>query len=386
MENFTSNLSTKIFFGEGEIQKLGEEILLHGKRVLFIYGKSSIKRVGIYDKVIEQFRSNNIFYKEVSGVDPNPDIKTVREAKKVIIENNLDFILAVGGGSVIDCSKAISAAAMYSGDPWDFLEYKVSVEKALPIGAVLTLAATGSEMNGGSVISNREINMKRSFRSDLLKPVFSILDPTYTYSVSKYHTAAGAVDIFVHVTEQYFSNVKGTFIQDRLCESVIKTVIEYGRKAVENPEDYEARANLMWGATIGLNGLLGFGKVTDWATHMIEHELSAFYELTHGMGLAIILPNWMSYVLDEDNSKIFADLGRGVFYISEKDDYKAAKETILKTREFFNSLGAPSTLREVDIDSTHFKQMAKQSVKYGEIGNFKKLGEEDVLNILKASL
>ncbi|MBN1970502.1 MAG: iron-containing alcohol dehydrogenase [Candidatus Delongbacteria bacterium] len=385
MKDFVSNLSTKIFFGPSHMSKISAEIKNYGKRVLLLYGFGSIKKSGLHKFITDQLKNENIFYTELSGVEPNPDISTVRKAVEIIKQNDLDFILAVGGGSVIDCSKAIATAVFYNGDPWDFLEYKVKPEKALPIGSVLTLSATGSEMNGGSVISNRELKLKRAFSSEIMKPVFSFLNPELTYSVSKYQTAAGSVDIFVHVAEQYFSSIENTFLQNRIAESVFNTVIEYAQIAIDEPENYNARANLMWASTIGLNGLLGFGKIGDWSTHMIEHELSAVYDITHGAGLAVILPNWMRYVLNEDNKSIFCEYGRNVFDL-EGDDIDIANIAIDRTQQFFKLLGMPTTLKELNIDSSMFDFMAENTVKFGKIGNFVKLGKEDVLAILVNSL
>ena len=255
---------------------------------------------------------------------------------------------------------------------------------ALPVASVLTLAATGSEMNGNSVISNMKENRKLSIGSDLLRPVFSILDPIYTYSVNKYQTAAGTADIMSHIFEQYFSPDHDGFLQNRLMEGLLKTVIHFGPIAYNEPENYEARANLMWGSSLALNGLLTYGKIsTDWATHGIEHELSAYHDITHGVGLAILTPVWMEYVLSDENVHRFEEYGRYVWNISGNDPMTIAKEAINKTREFFKSLNIPSTLREVGIKEENLERMADAAVAFGPLGTMKKLHKADVLEILK---
>lgn len=255
---------------------------------------------------------------------------------------------------------------------------------ALPVASVLTLAATGSEMNGNSVISNMNENRKLAIGSDLLRPVFSILDPIYTYSVNKYHTAAGTADIMSHIFEQYFSPDHDGFLQNRLMEGLLKTIIHFGPIAYNEPENYEARANLMWGSSLALNGLLTYGKIsTDWATHGMEHELSAYHDITHGVGLAILTPVWMEYVLSEENVHRFVEYGKYVWDISGDDPMVIAKEAINKTREFFKSLDIPSTLREVGIEEENLERMADAAVAFGPLGTMKKLHKADVLEILK---
>jgi alcohol dehydrogenase YqhD (iron-dependent ADH family) len=261
------------------------------------------------------------------------------------------------------------------------------VKECLPVASILTLAATGSEMNANAVISNLSTNEKRGLKCEMAKPVFSILDPTLTYSVNKYHTAAGVIDIMSHLFEQYFSPETDAFLQNRMNEGVLKTAIKYGPIALENPTDYEARANIMWAGSLALNGLLSLGKnSTDWATHMIEHELSAKYDITHGIGLGILTPYWMEYVLSPENVHRFVDYGRNVWKIHGKDEMEIAHEAIRKTREFFTSLGCPVTLREVGIDDSKFEEMAADATYAGPIGSMKKLTKEDVLAIYKLAL
>lgn len=389
MLNFNYNIPTKVFFGEGKIEVLGKQIKKHGSRVLLAYGGGSIKKTGIYDEVVKILRENNIPYYELSGIEPNPRVESVEEGVKICRDNDIDFILAVGGGSTIDCSKAIAAAYYYKGNPWDLVIGKAKIEKVLPIGTILTLSATGSEMDAGAVITNMETNQKYGFGHPGFFPKFSILDPRYTYTVSKYQTASGVADIMSHTFEEYFSNEKGAYLQDRLAEAILKTCIKYGGIAIDEPQNYEARANLMWASSLAINGLLGYGKDSLWSVHPLEHELSAYYDITHGVGLAILTPHWMEYVLDEDNLWKFVEYGINVWNIdSNFDDMKIAKLAIEKTSQFFKSLGIPMSLKEVGIDEDKLEVMAKDVIEYkeGSVGNFKPLDYKDVLSIYKKAL
>jgi hypothetical protein len=298
----------------------------------------------------------------------------------------LDFILAVGGGSVLDSAKAIAAGFYYQGDPWYFYIKKASVKNALPIGTILTLPATGSEMNGNSVISDEVTESKLAIGSLLLYPKFSILDPTYTFSLPPEQTAAGVVDIMSHIFEQYFSPESGTAVPDRLAEALLKVCIHYGPIALAEPQNYEARANILWAGSLALNGLISYGKTGDWATHTIEHELSAIYDITHGVGLALLTPFWMEYVLSEQTVKKFVVYAQNVWGIVLNDDFAAARLAIDKTREFFKSIGMPTTLRAVGIDEQRLEEMAQKAIRFGAPGNFKKLNSADVLQILKNAL
>ena len=383
MLNFNYNVSTRILFGKNKVKELGDEIKQYSDSILLVYGGGSVKKTGLYNKITKSLKKNNIFYKELSGIQPNPRITSVRKGIKLCKENNINFILAVGGGSVIDCSKAIAAGFYWNKDPWSlFLEDERKIKKALPIGTVLTLAATGSEMNGNAVISNEETKDKMAIHNDKLRPKFSILDPTFTFTVSKKHTAAGTVDIYSHILEQYFSLTGGAFVQDRISEALMKSCINYGPIAMKEPENYEARANLMWTGSLALNGLIGYGKITDWATHMIEHSVSALYDVTHGIGLAVLTPFWMEYVLDEKTAPKFAEYAKNIWNLNGTDDMKLARGSIEKTKEFFKSLGMPKTLQEVGVKEDTLEEMAKKTVMFGPVGNFKKLGKKDVLKIL----
>lgn len=389
MRNFVYNIPTKIFFGKGQIEKIGEEILKYGKRVLLVYGKGSVKANGIYDKVVEILNKNGIEFFEVAGVDPNPRTETVYYGADICKKNNIDLILAMGGGSTIDCAKAIGLQSKYDGDFWtDFYigGKKGLIKEVTPIASILTLAATGSEMNGSTVISNMSVNMKVGFNHPKLKPVFSVEDPEYTYSVSRYQTCAGAIDIISHLFEQYFSAEKDGFMQNRLIEGLLKTIIHYAPIALENPKDYEARANIMWTSSMALNELVTYGKEsTDWATHQIEHQLSAVYDITHGIGLGILTPAWMKYVLSDENIHRFVDYGKNIWNLTGTDR-EIAEKSIEKTREFFTSLGCPASLSEINIDNRHFEEMATNAVFRGNVGSMKKLTKEDIVEIYKLAL
>jgi butanol dehydrogenase len=384
MLDFNYAISTKIFFGKNKIEKLGEELKHCGKNILLVYGGGSIKKNGLYDSVTNIFTRNSIVYHELSGVQPNPRITSVRQGIKLCKEHNIESIVAIGGGSVIDCAKTIATGVYHQGDPWDlFLLGDSTIKKALPIGTILTVAGTGSEMNGNAVISNEETEQKLAIHHDILRPKFSILDPTYTFTVPKNQTAAGTVDIFSHILEQYFSPTQDAFVQNRVAESLLKTCIYYGPISLKEPTNYEARAQLMWTSSLALNGLLGYGKITDWATHGIEHAVSAAYDVTHGAGLSILTPYWMEYVFSEETTDKFVEYAQNVWGIKGRNDLAVARKGIEKTREFFTDLGMPKTLRDVGVQENKLEDMAQKTVLYGDIGKFKKLGKNDVLAILK---
>ncbi|NLZ48626.1 MAG: iron-containing alcohol dehydrogenase [Clostridiales bacterium] len=386
MKNFHYSIPTEIFFGKGQISVLGEQIKKYGSKVLIVYGGGSIKRNGIYDKAVSILKENEISYWELAGVEPNPRIESVRKGAQICKENNIDLVLAIGGGSSIDCAKVIAAARYYDGDPWDLVLDSNKITKVLPIASILTLAATGSEMDAGAVITNLESNEKLAVMHHDMNPKFSILDPSYTFTVPANQTAAGTADIMSHIFEVYFEHTKEAYLQNRMAEALLKTCIKYGKIAIEDPENYEARANLMWASSLAINGLLTYGKDPWWAVHPMEHELSAFYDITHGVGLAILTPHWMNYVLDDSTVEKFVEYGVNVWGIDKnQDSYKIANEAINKTREYFISLGIPSTLREVGVEEDKLELMAKQATRWGDLGNFKTLNTKDVLNIYKAA-
>jgi alcohol dehydrogenase YqhD (iron-dependent ADH family) len=387
MNAFTFYNSTKLIFGKGELQQLEQELSHYGKKVLLVYGGGSIKRNGLYDQVIEILTQTGAEVFELPGVEPNPRLSTVHKGVKICKEENIDFLLAVGGGSVIDCTKAVAVGAKYDGDVWDIVTKKAEAKDALPFGTVLTLAATGSEMNAGSVITNWETKEKYGWGSPYSFPKFSILDPVNTFTVPKDQTIYGIVDMMSHVFEQYFHHVSNTPLQDRLCESVLQTVMEAGPKLVEDLENYELRETILYSGTIALNGMLQMGYQGDWATHNIEHAVSAVYDIPHGGGLSILFPNWMKHTLHENIGR-YKQLAVRVFGVNPegKTDEEIALEGIEKLREFWSSIGAPSRLADYEIGEENLELMADKAMAYGEFGRFKVLNKEDTLSILKASL
>ncbi|MGG3912365.1 iron-containing alcohol dehydrogenase [Rossellomorea vietnamensis] len=387
MNDFTFYNPTKLIFGKGQVEQLKELVPQYGKKVLVVYGGGSIKRNGLYDQVMSVLKGIDSEVHELSGVEPNPRLSTVRRGVEIAKEKNIDFILAVGGGSVIDCTKAIAAGAKYDGDAWDLVTKKSFAKEALPFGTVLTLAATGSEMNAGSVITNWETNEKYGWGSPVTFPQFSILDPENTFTVPKDHTIYGMVDMMSHVFEQYFNNATNTPLQDRMCESVLKTVIETAPKLINDLENYELRETILYSGTIALNGMLQMGYNGDWASHNIEHAVSAVYDIPHAGGLAILFPNWMKHNLKVNPSR-FAQMAERVFNVDPagKSEEEVALEGIDKLREFWSSLGAPTRLADYDIDDSQIDLMADKAMVNGEFGNFNKLNKDDVLAILRASL
>ena len=387
MNNFDYHIPTDVYFGKGQINKLGQRMSSIAKKVLLVYGGGSIKKIGLYNQIMEQLKQAGITVFELSGVEPNPRIQTVKKGVAICKQEGIEGILAAGGGSTIDCAKVVSAGACYDGDPWDLVLDSNKTKKVLPIAAILTLAATGSEMDGFAVISDMDKNEKWGTGNELTKPVFSIMDPQYTFSVSKYQTAAGSSDIMSHTFENYFNNTKGAFLQARIAEGILKTVIKYAPIAVEHPDDYEARANLMWASSLAINGLISYGEGTAWTVHPMEHELSAFYDITHGAGLALLTPYWMEYILSEKTVGKFAEYGVNVWGIdSSKEPMAIAKEAIAKTREFFNMIGMPSHLKELGIDQTHFDIMSEKAANGGLAYGFVPLSKKDVKKIYTMAL
>lgn len=381
MNNFNFCVPTDIRFGKDQIACLPEELKKYGKKVLLVYGGGSIKRTGLYDSIMKLLKDFEVF--ELPGIEPNPKLSSVEKGAGICKENGIDVILAVGGGSCIDASKHIACAAFYDGNPWDLVLDRTKVRDALPVAVVLTICATGSEMNSGAVISNEETNEKLEINTPLLYPALSICDPSYLYTLPEKQTAAGTADIMSHVFEQYFQPNDGAYLTDRLSESVLKTCIKYGPVAMKEPENYEARSNLMWSSTVALNHLLTVGKGGAWSVHPIEHVLSAFYDITHGVGLAILTPAWMRYVLLDETVNRFAMYARNVWDIKESDSFQAAELAIEKTEEFFVSLGLPKTLKEVGITSEKFGEMAKEAVRTSGISSrsYVHLDVEDVEKI-----
>ena len=384
MNNFTYSIPTKIHFGKGQISHL-DELVESGKKVLLVYGGGSIKRAGIYDTAMSILKEAGLQVFELSGVEPNPKIESVRKGVDICKKEDIDMVLAIGGGSVIDCAKVVAAGACYDKDPWDLVIAPYRIKKALPIYSVLTLAATGSEMDKFAVISDMSKNEKWGTASEYLKPKMSILDPEYTFSVSKKQTAAGTADMISHTFENYFTNVEHADVQARFAEGLLKTFFHYGPIALEHPDNYDARANLMWAASMAINGLSENGAEVAWCVHPMEHELSAFYDITHGEGLAILTPHWMDFALNEKTAKKFAEYGRNVWGILIDNDMEAAKSAIAATRNFFQKMGLPQTLTEVGIDRKYFDIMAEKAAN-GCKGSFVPLSKEDIISIFEAAL
>lgn len=387
MQNFDYMTPTRLIFGKETIVKLPEVMRPLGKRVLLTYGGGSIKKLGLYDRVKELLKDFDIF--ELAGIQPNPKYDpSVLEGVRICKEKQVDVILAVGGGSVLDCSKAIAAGAKYDGDVWDLITYQAKAQAALPIVDVLTLAATGSEYDCGGVISRTETNDKIGYMDPLLFPVCSILDPVYTFTVSKKQTAAGCADAMNHTIEQYFA-ADTTLLNDGFCESMLKSLMVNTRKCLDNPEDYTARAEMMLCCTYGCNGILSLGNSpSGWPCHGIEHALSAYYDITHGEGLAIITPRWMRHILNEKTLDRFVKYGINVFGIDATlPKQEIAEKAIEETYRFFESINIPMHLREVGIDDSRIDEMAHHiAVNEGLENAYAPLSEQDIKEILLASL
>ncbi|WP_461207453.1 iron-containing alcohol dehydrogenase [Clostridium sp. DL1XJH146] len=384
MENFIYSNSTKIIFGKDVETSVGEYTKAYGKKVLLHYGGGSIKRTGLYKKIVQSFKEAAIEFVELGGVKPNPRLSLVKEGIDLCREEKVDFILAVGGGSVIDSAKSISAGVLYDGDVWDFYSRKASIEKSLPIGVVLTIPAAGSETSGGTVILNEDGMLKAATNHISLRPEFALLNPEITYTLPPYQTACGVVDMLAHVMERYFTNTKNVELTDRLCEATMKTIINQGPKVIENPNDYNARAEIMYSGTVAHNSSLEMGRETDWASHMIEHELSGIYDIPHGAGLSIVFPAWMKFNCNE-NKEFFAKFAHRVFNIEYNFD--DIEETALKgikaLEDFYVSIGMPIRLKDAGIEDNRFEEMAAKATGNNSftLGNFKKVNKEDIIKI-----
>lgn len=387
LKTFLQYNPTKLYFGQGQIKQLSNILNKH-INILLVYGGGSIKRNGVYNDVMNQLKQLKATVFELAGVEPNPRLSTVRKGVEICKNENIDFILAVGGGSVIDCTKAISAGAKHDGDAWDLIKGIAPIEAALPFGTVLTLAATGSEMNNVSVITNWETKDKLGWSSPHVFPVFSILDPTYTFSVPLDQTVYGIVDSMSHALEYYFHRTENTPMIDGFIESLLRTAVATGPKLIEDLHSFQHRETMMYLSTTAFNGLLASGTDGgDWATHRIEHAISAIYDIPHGGGLAILFPNWLEHVLEEDPSRV-KKLAVNVFGVSTegKDDMEVAKEGAKALREFWNSLGAPSRLADYKIDDKDFDAMVEKTFIKPGVGTYKEMNDESVRDILNRSL
>ncbi len=367
MYNFEYQNPVKIIFGKGEISKVGTNIP-KGSKILLTYGGGSIFKNGVYDQVKASIKDFEVI--EFGGIEPNPHYETLMKAVEVVKKENITFLLSVGGGSVLDGTKFIAAASLFTlGDPWLILAKWAPVLDAIPIGAVLTLPATGSEMNGGSVVTRVETKEKLAFSTPKVMPSFSILDPEVIFSLPEKQVANGIVDAFVHVIEQYLTFPVNSPIQDRFAEAIMKTLIEEGPKVLANRTDYNAAANFMWSATMALNGLIAVGVPQDWATHMIGHELTAYHGIDHARTLAIVLPGIMHIKREQKKDKIL-QLGERVWGILDGTDAERIDATIKKTIEFFESVGIPTKLPDYSVTSetidTICTRFEKRRFKIGE--------------------
>ena len=381
MDKFMYHIPTKVFFGKGQIVQLAGSVKEHGSRVLMVYGGGSIKKIGLYDTITKIFEENGITYKELAGVEPNPRITTVEKGIAICREHGLDVVLAVGGGSTIDCAKAVAAGVTCEGSAWDMVTKKAPIKSILPIITVLTIAATGSEMDTSAVISNMETHEKVGVSAPDMRPVVSIMDPEYSCTVSKFQTAAGTADIMSHVMEVYFNNHPDAYLQNRFAEAVLKTCVKYGHRAWQQPDDYEARANLMWASSWAINGLLTKGAPVGWSVHPMEHELSAYYDVTHGAGLAVLIPHWLRHMLKEENVYKYVDYGTAVWGIDASlPPMEIAEKAIAATADYFKAMELPTTLRELGIGEEHFDIMAKKAGAQLKSA-FVPMDEKDVLEI-----
>lgn len=384
MENFKFHNSTEIIFGKETENSAGREIKKYADTVLLHYGGDTIKKIGLYDKLIGALKNEGIKYFELSGVQPNPTLAKIYEGIKICRDNGIKFILAIGGGSVIDSAKTIALGVPFEGDVWDFFMGKAKPKDAIALGVILTVPAAGSESSVVTVIKNEGTQMKKGLHSHLMLPKFAILNPEMTFSISAFQTACGAADIIAHVMERYFTQTKKADLTDRLCEGTMRCIIENTPIALANPKDYESRAEIMWASTIAHNGILGTGRVEDWGSHKLGHELGAVYGVAHGASLAVIFPAWMKYVY-KYNIKRFVQFSSRVWGIDPcfGTDDEVALKGIGSLIKFFREIGLPVTLRELGITDDRFAEMAEKELQWGPIGNFAKLAKEDIINIFE---
>ena len=375
MNSFTFNNPTRIHFGRGAISHLGEELERYGRKVLFLYGGGSIKKNGVYDAVMEQLTLAGAEVTELSGVQPNPRVSLVREGIALCREKQLEMVLAVGGGSVLDTGKAIVNGFYYDGDVWDLFCGKGANTQALPLGTVITIAAAGSEMSNSAVISNEETQTKAGRNTPLNFPKFSILDPTYTLSLPPYQTGCGIADIMAHMMERYFTQVTATELVDGMTESMLRTVIHNAGIVMAQPDNYDARAEIMWAGALAHCTLLGTGRVEDWASHKLEHELSALYDIPHGEGLAAVIPAWLTYCVRQGQAWRVAQFARNVFGVEAQEDQTAALEGIERLKNFYHSLGLRTSLREMGILNPDPEKMAAHAIQVlgRPLGNYVRL-------------
>lgn len=388
MENFTFQNPTRIIFGRGAENQVGKEAAKYGKKILLHYGGGSIKKSGLYQRIVNSLNEAGVHFIELSGVKPNPRLSLVHQGIKLCREQGIQLILAVGGGSVIDSAKAIAMGIPYTGDVWDIFTGKATLKEALPVGTILTIPAAGSEASTASVITNEDGWYKRGFNSELIYPKFSILNPELAFTLPKYQVACGISDIMAHVMERYFTNTPNVELMDRLCESTLKTVINNAPLVLEQPNNYDAWAEVMWAGTVAHNNLLNTGRTGDWGSHDIEHELSAIYDVAHGAGLAVIFPAWMKYVYKHDLNR-FVQYAVRVWNVEHSfwSPEKTALEGIRRLEDFYHSIGLATDLKGIGIDESRLEEMADKCTNSDRatVGNFAKLGRADVLRILTSA-
>lgn len=388
MINFEFQNTTKIYFGKDAEKGIGEKIKKYGNKVLLHYGGGSIKKNGIYDKIRTEMETAGLEIWELGGVQPNPRLSLINTGIKLCRENKIDFILAVGGGSVIDSAKGIAVGVPYEGDVWEFYMGKALPKTKMPLGVVLTLPATGSESSYSSVVTNEEGMLKRPLDNDVLYPDFSVLNPEFTYSLPDYQTCCGIADISAHLMERYFTREKHVGLTDRMLEGALKNLIENAEQVLTHPKDYNVRSEIMWTGAVAHNNLLNTGRIGDWASHMIEHELSAINDVAHGAGLSVIFPAWMKYVYHYDID-IFVQYAVRVWNVEQDfyDKEKTALAGIACLENFYRSMGLPVRLHEIGIGEDSFELIAQKCRKFDEVketvGNFAILGKDDIVNILK---
>ena len=382
MKNFSFNAPTDLVFGKGSVSELPKLIEGKYKKILLHYGGGSIKKNGVYDDVINALKEVDVEVFELGGVKPNPRLSLVRKGIELVKKEGIDLVLAVGGGSSIDSAKAIALGSLGDFDIWDYFMKGIEPQKALDVGVVLTIPATGSEASQGTVITNENESLKLAVNHPLLRPQFAIMDPEYTLSLPKEQTFAGVMDILSHIFERYFTKEKNVELTDALAEATMRTVINNAYKLLENPKDYDARAEIMLSGTIAHNGLLGIGRVEDWASHDLGHQLSALYGTTHGVSLAIIFPAWMKYVY-RDNLEIFNKFAINVLGVMDigKPKEHVALEGIKEFEDFLKDIGLPTTLSAAGIPTNEFERMATAAMIHGSLGNLRKIRKEDAINI-----
>jgi len=388
VQNFEYCNKTKIIFGKGTEERVGSEAAQYAKRVLLHHSGGSTVRSGLINRVKDSLKKAGVECVELTGVLPNPRLSLVRKGIEIAKKEKLELILAVGGGSAIDSAKAIAAGAVNDCDVWDFFERKKTADKALPVGTVVTIPAAGSESSISCVITNEEGPWKRGMNFQCIRPAFSIMNPELTYTLPPYQTACGITDMLAHIMERYFTKEPNVELTDELCEGAMRTIIRNARKIFSGGEkNYDARAEIMWAGALAHNGLLDTGRIGDWASHALDHELSALFDLAHGAGLAIIFPAWLRYNIKENTPRLARFAAKvwgvdGAFY----DYEQAALEGVIRMENFFSSIGMPVRFADAKLDPARIPEMAKRVVYFGPVGNYRKLNEKDAEAIYKLAV